>query len=89
MAKIDVQLKIQDDFTIIEARIPHRHNGRPNLAAVQAVWDKIDEVNPGGFDPAPRKVDGSAGEALAQQQFERAMEPNPLNTADTVGPGEA
>lgn len=51
MAKTEIQIKVQDDCTIIEARIPHRHNGRPNLAAVQAVLDRIDQVNPAGFDP--------------------------------------
>ena len=39
--------------------------------------------------PRSQRATGGAGEALAARQFDEAEAGNPLNTADTVGPGEA
>ena len=47
------------------------------------------DVAPFRFYDEPREIPPGTGIALAQAQYDAAESPNPLNTADTVGPGEA
>ena len=56
-------------------------------AAVYLDW-LITEASLEQVARSPRPATG-AGAALAERQFDEAEAGNPLNTADTVGPGEA
>jgi hypothetical protein len=92
----------EDNSTTLTVTLPARRNGEVNFGALARINRDLLLINPQAFDPPDppdppplttavrdgHTADG-AGIVLAELRHDAAESPNPLNTADTVGPGEA
>ena len=91
--------RLDDNSLKVAVVIPPRRNGEPNFGALERAIYGLHVLNPDAFDPKdPPAVSIAArdghtadggGLVLAEMRHDAAEAANPLNTADTVGPGEA
>jgi hypothetical protein len=98
MPKLVCHIEVRGSEFYVTHVIPPCKDDSPNAAALAAFLAKARELEPEAFDPTYKfrfvEVIESGGpyvtigEALAQQHHDEAEAPNPLNTGDTVGPGE-
>jgi hypothetical protein len=90
-----------DNSTTLTVTLPARRNGEVNFGALARINRDLLLINPQAFDPPDPPLFASepvlrdtytadgAGLVLAELRHDAAEASNPLNTADTVGPGEA
>jgi hypothetical protein len=94
-----VSSRNDDNSTTLTVTLPARRNGEVNFGALARINRDLLLINPQAFDPPDppplttavrdgHTADG-AGIVLAELRHDAAEAANPLNTADTVGPGEA
>lgn len=96
MASLKVIVEPEGDEFRVAVTVPASRYGGQNFGALAKTLLALRTVVPDAFDPKPapgeppREVhtDGT-GQVLAELRHDAAESPNPLNTADTVGPGEA
>jgi hypothetical protein len=102
MPKLVCHIEVRGSEFYVTHVIPPCADKSPNASALAAFLAKARELEPSAFDPSMRELReameesvvsserylSSLGEILAQQHHDEAEAPNPLNTGDTVGPGE-